>query len=539
MRRNAAVGALWRGMKKYLYLGAFAGNLWEVRIVRRRWFGILVRRRAYVAVLLTLQLAMLLFTTLSSVHYFHFMYWVFSAISFLVALYIINKKEKTAYKLTWIILILLLPIFGGLFYLIFRFQSSNRVFRKRLSTISELTQSLRRDSADLLPHMGAKFANLPRYLQHYAGFPVYGNSSTQYLTPGEKKLERLLEKLRGAERYIFLEYFIISDGIMWRSILEVLKERAAAGVEIRLLYDDMGCLLLLPSDYPQQLDRMGIQCRVFSPFRPVISSLQNNRDHRKIAVIDGVTAFTGGINLSDEYINAADRFGHWKDAALMVEGDAAWSFALMFLEMWSLAGATTEDFSRFLPLLPEPPQPAQGYVQPYCDSPLDNDNVGEHVYLQIINNARRYLYINSPYLIVDDSMVSALILAAKSGVDLRICTPHRADKWFVHMTTRSYYRDLIESGVRIYEYTPGFMHSKTFVSDDQVATVGTTNLDFRSLYLHFECGICLYDTPTVGDIKEDYLQTLERCKEITAEDCHNSWPVRLFQEVLRVFAPLM
>lgn len=507
--------------------------------MKKRWFGVLVRRRAYVVVLLALQLAMLLAMTLSSIHYFHFMYWVFSFISFLVALYIINKKEKPAYKLTWIILILLLPIFGGLFYLIFRFQSSNRIFRKRQSAIEELIQPLRQSSTGCLTRVGGEFVNLPRYLQQYAGFPVYDNTRTEYLTPGEKKLNRLLEKLRGAQKYIFLEYFIISDGMMWRSILEVLRERAAAGVEVRLLYDDMGCLLLLPSDYPQQLDRMGIQCRVFSPFRPVISSLQNNRDHRKITVIDGVVAFTGGINLSDEYINATERFGHWKDSALMLEGDAAWSFSLMFLEMWSLAGATAEDFSRFLPTPAQLPEPVQGYVQPYCDSPLDSDNVGEHVYLQIISNARQYLYINSPYLIVDDSMVSALILAAKNGVDVRICVPHRADKWIVHMTTRSYYRDLVQTGVRIYEYTPGFMHSKTFVSDDHIATVGTTNLDFRSLYLHFECGVCLYGTHTVADIKEDYLQTLERCKEMTAEDCHNTWPVRLFQEVLRVFAPLM
>lgn len=507
--------------------------------MRKRWFGVLVRRRAYVVVLLCLQVAALLLMTLSSIHYFHFMYWVFNVLSFLVALFIINKKEKPAYKLTWVILILMLPVFGGLFYLLFRFQSSTRVFRKRQSAIEEHTQPLLQQHPDCLETLEEQYGNLPRYLQRFAGFPVYGNTCTEYLTPGERKLTRLLEKLRAAQRYIFLEYFIIADGVMWGAILEVLQERAAAGVEVRLLYDDMGCLLLLPSDYPQQLGRMGIQCRVFSPFRPVLTSLQNNRDHRKIAVIDGVVAFTGGINLSDEYINAAQRFGHWKDAALLVEGDAAWSFAVMFLEMWSLAGATTEEFSHFFPLPVSQTVPPTGYVQPYCDSPLDGDNVGEHVYLQIINNARHYLYINSPYLIVDDSMLSALILASKNGVDIRICTPHRADKWLVHMTTRSYYRDLLQSGVKIYEYTPGFMHSKTFVSDDRIATVGTTNLDFRSLYLHFECGACLYGTSTVADIKADYLQTLEQCKAMTLTDCHNSWPVRLLQEVLRVFAPLM
>ncbi|MEG1205801.1 MAG: cardiolipin synthase [Angelakisella sp.] len=511
----------------------------EGDVLKKRWFGVLFRRRAYVVVLLLLQFAILLVMTLSSVRYFHFMYWVLGAVSFFVALFIINKKEKPAYKLTWVILILLLPIFGGLFYLIFRFQSSLRLFRKRQSSIEELTKPLLQRQDECLVGLGEEFGNLPRYLQNFAGLPVYGNTRTQYLTPGEKKLTCLLEQLRKAERYIFLEYFIVAGGFMWDSILGVLKERVAAGVEVRLLYDDMGCLLLLPSNYPKTIEKLGIQCRVFSPFRPVLSSLQNNRDHRKIAVIDGKIAFTGGINLADEYINAAERLGHWKDAALMMEGDAAWSFTVMFLEMWSLAGATAEDFSRFLPTPVEHSEAVQGYVQPYCDSPLDSDNVGEHVYLQIISNARHYLYINSPYLIVDDSMLSALMLAAKGGVDVCICTPRRGDKWMVHMTTRSYYRDLIQSGIRIYEYSPGFMHSKTFVSDDHIATVGTTNLDFRSLYLHFECGACLYNTSTVADIKEDYLQTLTQCKQMTMEDCHNAWPVRLFQEVLRVFAPLM
>ena len=350
----------------------------------------------------------------------------------------------------------------------------------------------------------------------------------------------LLQELKKAQRYIFLEYFIIQEGCMWNSILEILKEKAAQGVKVRVLYDDIGCFLKLPQDYDSQLRSVGIDCRVFNRFKPVLTSMQNNRDHRKIAVIDGKVAFTGGINLADEYINAIERFGHWKDASVMVSGKAAWSFTLMFLQMWELTNGEDEDYAQYDPwVLTDCPVQASGFVQPYADSPMDKENVGEQVYLQIINNARRYLYINTPYLIIDESMMSALCLAAKSGVDVRIVTPHKWDKWFVHVTTRSYYRDLMAAGVRIYEYSRGFIHSKTFVSDDAVATVGTTNLDFRSLYLSFECGVLMYRTEAVAQLKEDFLNTLEQCYEITDQDCQCGPIRRIFQDVLRLFAPLM
>jgi len=337
-----------------------------------------------------------------------------------------------------------------------------------------------------------------------------------------------------------MEYFIVGLGIMWDTILEVLKEKAAQGVEVRFIYDDMGCLFRLPIDYQRTLEGYGIKCAVFNRFRPVLSTLQNNRDHRKIAVIDGKVAFTGGINLADEYINVVERFGHWKDAAIMVKGAAAWSLTMIFLQMWSLTANTVEDCSKYRPWQDQPcPVPSEGYVQPYADSPIDNEHVGEHVYIRIINNAKQYLYITTPYLIVDDAMLSALALAAKSGVDVRVVTPHRWDKQFVHITTRSYYRELIMAGVKVYEYSRGFIHSKTFVSDDKVATVGTTNLDFRSLYLHFECGVWLYNSPSVLAIKNDFMQTLADSQEITLEDCRSNALLRLAQEVLRIFAPLM
>jgi cardiolipin synthase len=281
---------------------------------------------------------------------------------------------------------------------------------------------------------------------------------------------------------------------------------------------------------------------VFNPFTPILSSLQNNRDHRKIIVIDGKTAFTGGINLADEYINAYERFGHWKDCGIMLKGEAAWSFTLIFLEMWNLekAGTAEDDFSRFYPWKNEKCDvPSEGYVQPYADSPIDDENVGEHVYLQIINNARDYVYINTPYLVVDENLLSALSLAAKSGVDVRIITPHRWDKKIVQITSQSYYRRLLNAGVKVYEYSRGFNHCKTFVCDDRIATVGTMNLDFRSLYLHFECGAALFNTPAVQAVKEDFLATLPVSRRIHPRDCARNAAVRVAQDILRLFAPLM
>ena len=509
----------------------------------KKWFRALLRSRFYVAFLLVLQVLFIIYIMLSSSRISANINNARMLISLIVSVYIISKKDKGAYKLTWVFLILLFPLFGGLFYLMFNFQLTYKRYSKRVSRIDGKAKK-----QFYLPGIGYNEAAkqipeyLPQidYLQNFAGFPVYTNTQTKYLSPGEVKFEYLVEELKKAEKYIFLEYFIVQEGKMWNTILDILKEKARKGVLVRLIYDDMGCFFLLPKNYRKQLEKYGIECMVFNSFRPFLSTVQNNRDHRKIAVIDGKVAFTGGINLADEYINVYEKHGHWKDSSIMLKGKAAWSFTLIFLQMWELCTGKNEDYSKYYPWQETScPIESDGFVQPYSDSPMDNDNVGEHVYLQIINNAKKYVYINTPYLIIDDSMISALCLAAKSGVDVRIVTPHKWDKWWVHMTTRSYYRELIKAGVKIYEYTKGFIHSKTFVSDDRVATVGTTNLDFRSLYLHFECGVRMYDSHAVSEVKEDFLQTLEICHIIKFEDCKASIPMRIFQDIMRIFAPLM
>jgi cardiolipin synthase len=510
--------------------------------VTKPWVRVVFRRRFFVIVTLLIQIGFLVFLIAGSSVSFRYFSMALNMLSIVVCVYILNKVEKPAYKLTWIFLILMFPIFGGAMYIIFVIQSNPRKLRRyseRARRRSEEYFSLPGDSLPLLLREDREFLPQARYLQKYAGFPVYNHTQAEYLPSGEAFYKRVLEELENAERYIFLEFFIIRQGQMLDSILDILERKARAGLDIRLLYDDLGCFMSLPPNFIEQMEHKGIKCVVFNTFRPILSSLQNNRDHRKLICIDGKTAFTGGINLADEYINIVERFGHWKDAAIMLRGEAAWSLTLIFLQMWNLEPWRDENYPALYPWKDGCPVESDGFVQPYADSPIDDENVGEHVYIQIINNAKDYVYINTPYLVVDDNLISALTLAAKSGVDVRIITPYRWDKKIVAITSRSYYRQLISAGVRVYEYTNGFNHSKTFVSDDRVATVGTTNLDYRSLYLHFECGVVLYHNRNIGAVKEDFLNTLPLCHEITLADCARNVFQWVIPNVLRLFAPLM
>lgn len=503
-------------------------------------------RRMLVALMLIIQIAFFLYIILSGSATSNVLDIMFRAISIIVSVHIISSKKKGAFKLTWVFLLLLFPVFGGMFYVTFYFQTEKRRFIGRSNTIDATTSPLLYlpGSAyeDAISDSSNRHINQIRYLQSFANYPVYDQSKVKFLPSGESMHAEILQELEKAQKYIFLEFFIINDGKMWGSILDVLKRKAKQGVDVRLIFDDMGCFFRLPQNYPSELKRFGIKSVSFNKFRPVMTVDQNNRDHRKIIVIDGKTAFTGGVNLADEYINELEgaRYGHWKDSGVVLHGKAAWSFTVIFLRMWALASGTQEDYSPLYPWHNEKcTVESDGLVLPYADSPIDDENVGEHVYLQIIETAQSYVYISTPYLIVDGSMISALCLAAKSGVDVRIVTPLRWDKRLVHMTTRSYYRELIRAGVKIYEYSKGFVHSKTMVSDDCVATVGTTNLDFRSLYLHYECGVWLYKCNAVSEVKKDFLDTLEQCREITEKDCHKNLFSLLVQDFLRIFAPLM
>lgn len=477
-------------------------------------------------------------------NYFVYFYTFSTLLSIVVVLCIVNGKSNHAYKLAWIIPIMAFPIFGGLFYLMFGGNKSSKRNKRKMQVITDKMQNVLVQNLKVMQNLEKEdrsAANQSKYIENYSFCPVHTNTRTEYLTPGERKFERMLEELKKAQRYIFLEYFIIDKGVMWDTILEILKEKAMQGLDVRVIYDDVGCILTLPYGYDKELERMGIKCCVFNPFVPVLSIRLNNRDHRKIAVIDGRVAFTGGINLADEYINAYEKYGHWKDASIAVEGDAVWNLTVMFLSMWDFLRKEDEDYEEFRPNYDNTEYPEyNGYVQPFADSPLDEESVSETIYLNMIGVADRYIYINTPYLILDNEMNSALCMAAKRGVDVRITTPYIPDKWYVHAVSQCNYEALIESGVSIYEYTPGFIHAKTFVVDDLYAVVGTINLDYRSLYLHFECGVWMYKTNSILEVKEDFLKTLEVCQRITLGCCRDEVLYkRLGRTILRIFAPLM
>ena len=476
-----------------------------------------------------------------------------TVLSAVVLIHIISDEENSSIKLSWVVPILIFPVFGTLFYLFIKLQPGTFLINRRIQELGKQMDPYLVQKEEVLEKynsLSRSGGNLVHYMNRYGKFPVYDNTAGTYFPLGDEYYTALLRELKAAKKYIFMEYFIVEPGIMWNSILEILEEKAGEGVEVRFMYDGMGCLNLLPYDYPKQMEAKGIRCKAFAPIKPALSTYQNNRDHRKICVIDGHTAFTGGVNLADEYVNQKVRFGHWKDSGVMIKGEAVTSFAMMFLHLWGIKEAEPENYDRFLydgegrsmqslKEFPDSMEPA-GFVMPYADSPMDGENVGEQVYLDILGNARRYVHIMTPYLILDDITLAALKYAAKRGVETIIIMPHIPDKLYAYLLARSYYEELLKAGVRIFEYTPGFIHSKSFVSDDEEAVVGTINLDYRSLYLHFECAAYFYRNPVVQEVEQDFEETLKVCQEITLESCRK-YPFwrRFAGRALRLFAPQM
>ena len=509
----------------------------------KKILNILLHRVVIVGVLLLLQIIWMVVNLTELAAFSPFIQTSLNILSLFAVLAVVNARDNPSYKLAWVIAILVFPLLGGTMYLLFSGWLPSKNLRNKLTRVeNQLRPFIKQDKEvfDALCEDDPTAAGQARYIGDFAKFPVWTDSTATYFKSGEENFPVLLDELRKAEHFIFLEYFIVEEGEMWNSILDILKEKAAAGVDVRMLYDDLGSVFVLPYKYYRTLESYGIRCEAFNKFIPVFSLVMNNRDHRKILVVDGHTAFTGGINLADEYINKKEKFGYWKDTGIMVRGKAAVNLTAMFLTVWNTVRPTDTDFSKFLPhTYHSGIFHGDGYIQPYGDSPLDKETVGEYVYLNMISAARRYLYIFTPYLIVDNEMMTALCLAAKRGVDVRIVTPGIPDKKLVYWLTQSYYRQFIDNGVKIYQYLPGFIHAKVFVCDDVYATVGTINLDYRSLYLHFECGVFLCHCNEIEKIKEDAIETMGQSLLITKELARRSLPVRLIQAVLRVFAPLL
>lgn len=383
--------------------------------------------------------------------------------------------------------------------------------------------------------------NQSQYIANNTFLPVYNNTFNKYFESGEVFFNSLVEDLKTAKNFIFLEFFIIGNGVLWNSILDILKQKVKEGVEVRVIFDDVGSFKVLPYKYNKVLENFGIKCVVFNPITPVLSLVHNNRDHKKIAIIDGKIAYTGGVNIADEYINKLQKFGHWKDNGIKLTGDATKSYTLMFLETWHYFRDSSEDCSIYLntpPIIGDGNY--NGYVHPYVGDPMSDNNVSRNIYINIINNAIDYIYITTPYFAVDQDFFSALATASKRGVDVRIITPHIPDKTYIFRVTQSYYKELIKHGIKVYEYTPGFMHAKTLIADDKIATVGTVNFDYRSFYHNYECGVWLYDTDSINDIKNDVEKTFEKSLEIDENfiKTNINFIKRLCGEVLKLFAPL-
>ena len=489
----------------------------------------------------------------------------------MTVVHILNEENNASFKIAWIIPVLVIPVFGTVLYIYINLQPGTKRIHKKLTKIEDeirpyLAQN--EETVQELQEQSAGEKGIADYLYHADNYPVYAGCKMKYYPIGEAKFADMIEQLKHAEHFIFMEYFIVAKSYMWNTILEILKEKAAQGVEVRMMYDGMCSLALLPYGYYKDLEKMGIQSIPFSQIRPVLSTYQNNRDHRKILIIDGKTVFTGGINLADEYINRIDRFGHWKDTAVMIQGEAVKSFTLLFLKMWHVAkgkdSIPQEEIRKYTVEVWENTQSdemradmesmrntdmqntqdkklhAGGYVIPYGDDPYGDERIGKQVYIDILNRARKYVHIMTPYLILDDEMITALRYCAKRGVETVIIMPHIPDKIYAYLLARSYYAELLQAGVKIYEYMPGFVHAKVFTSDDTKAVVGSINLDFRSLYHHFECAAFMYKNQVVGDIENDFQSTLEKCRRIGPEEIFHAplWK-KLAGTILKLIAPMM
>lgn len=464
-----------------------------------------------------------------------------SFLAFFLALWVYGKPSNAAFKMPWIMLILVFPVLGICIYGLFGHKEATKKIRVKFNKIhGELMGHLHQkpEVMEELEKQGYDVANQFRYLLNHEGYPLYRNTDAEFYGDAAEGLKAQLAAIEEAEHFIFLEYFAIEEAEAFGQLRDALGKKAAQGVEVRILYDDVGSIGFITPEFMKRMEALGIHCKVFNPVLPVMQIFMNNRNHRKIMVVDGKVGFTGGYNLADEYFNIIHPYGHWKDTGLKLTGEAVKSLTVMFLEMWDLTEKNQEDCRPYLRDVPYGVK-GEGFIQPYADGPMQ-ETVGENVYLNVIKQANHYFYAATPYLIISDEMIRELSMAAERGVDVRIITPGIPDKKVIFRVTRSYYASLVRHGVRIYEYTPGFIHAKQTVADARVATVGTINMDYRSLYHHFENGVLLYGSRVIPEIEKDFLDTFKKCREVTEQYRQDKFTVVTGVDcVLRLFAPLM
>ena len=505
------------------------------------------------AILILAELAFIFYLSLVAYEYSWVALILITLIDIGALLSLVNKNANPEYKVSWLVVILALPTFGALLYAIFYSRKVSRSKARFMSKIQDNLDSLKFDTGvDTAVENDRVFTALKEISPLAAGKAyailnddpianIYLQSSSKYFASGEEMYENMLKDIESATKYIFLEYFIVAEGAMWDGVHTLLRKKILEGVEVRLMYDDIGCMKTISPRYDRMLNAEGIRCRRFSPVSPRVSTAHNNRDHRKILVVDGKIAYTGGVNIADEYINAKKRFGHWKDGGIRVEGDAAVGFLKLFLSLWDLNESQLSDIKNYVPAKCESISSDGGFYMPLGSgpSPIYTRPVGKNLLLNIINQAEKYLYITTPYLIIDYDLTESLRNASLRGVDVRIVTPGKADKKFVKVMTKNAYPYLMEAGVRIYEYSPGFIHEKIVVSDDLYAVVGTINLDYRSLAHHYEDAVWIFFSPTVERIREEFLNTVSVSDQKGEEEVRLNFIEKILRNLIKIFAPLL
>jgi len=469
---------------------------------------------------------------------------IVNVLALFLCLWIYGQNKTSTMKIPWLFLILTFPFFGLLLYVLVGSSAHTKKMKMNFAEANALLLPKLPKNADELNTLRTAdptAGNIAYYIANNNRYPIYNNSAVIYYSEATEALEAQLEELKKAEKFIFMEYHAIENAESWGRIQKVLEERVAAGVEVRVFYDDMGSIGFVNTDFAKGLESKGIRCHVFNPFKFGLNVFLNNRDHRKITVIDGKVGFTGGYNLANEYFNISSPYGKWKDTGIKVTGPAVRSLTVMFLEMWNAvrSGKTGDyDVDKYLPNL-ESADNAEGYVMPYSVNPLYGKHVGEDVYITMLDKATDYCWFCSPYLILSDELMKAMTIAARRGVDVRILTPGIPDKKLIYKVTRSFYPPLVKNGVRIYEWSPGFLHAKMSLADDKMATCGTINLDYRSLYHHFENGCWFYGCKAVGDMKSDFEHTFSQSREVTEVYRDGKSGLSIQQLILRLFAELL
>ena len=512
--------------------------------VKKRISRLIFSRYAICALTIAAEVLIMAFVIAAASIVSYVFFGIALIVDVIVVISIINRDANPEYKVTWIIVVLLLPLLGTMLYLIFYRRRLTKREERLLSSIFEKTKAHRSSQSvfDMMRRRSPLAAGKARAIMNddvLAG--VYTNSSSVFFPTGEAYFKSLTAELRRAKKFIFLEYFIISFGELWDEIHEILVERAKAGVEVRLLFDDFGCMRTLPQYYEITLRKEGIKAYRFNRVSVEMSSIHNNRDHRKICIIDGKVGYTGGVNIADEYVNKKKRFGYWKDGGIMLRGEAVGGLMKHFLSGWDFTVGKVGDYNEYFDAVEPATYNDGGYYLPFGSgpAPIYERPAGKNAYLNLINQARNYVYITTPYLIIDYDLTESLCNAALRGVDVRIITPGIPDKKRVKIMTKSSYPYLMKAGVKIYEYLPGFIHEKTFVCDDKYAVIGTINFDYRSLAHHFENAVWMYASPTVLVAKDEFLKTIEESVRIDESKSRLTPREWITKNAIRLFAPLM